>query len=97
VYAVTSFLGGFWYYLLDDDQLGYPVWYPAPVFDVVDGQVPSNWELGHHDVGGGRFFAVLSFPEWARDRFFYERLVDGDPAAVSTFERIVASLAPVDE
>jgi len=30
---------------------------------------------------------LFTFPEWARDRAFYERLLDGDQAAVDVFSQ----------
>jgi hypothetical protein len=30
---------------------------------------------------------LIAFREWASDRLFYERLVDGEEHAVATFER----------
>lgn len=88
VYAVTSFKGGLWYYILDDDGLGEPIWYPSPIFEIVDGRVPDHWRLGQHAVGDA-FRAILSFPEWSEDPHFYERLYDGDQIAVEAFRREV--------
>lgn len=95
VFAITSFAGGFWYYVLDDDGHSYPIWYPAPVFDVVSGRVPTGWVLGHHRAGDGGFVSILSFPAWASDPHFYEKLVDDDPAAVAVFDRVREAL-PTD-
>jgi hypothetical protein len=93
VFAITSFVGGFWYYVLDDDGHSYPIWYPAPVFDVVSERVPSGWVLGHHRVGGGGVTSILTFPAWASDPHFYEKLVDDEPTAVAVFDRVRDSLS----
>ena len=87
VHAITVFRGHTWYYVLDDNELPYPVWKLAELFDVSDGSLPSWWVTAYVRVGlGVEGYPVLSFPEWALDRFFYERLVDGDPTACSVFE-----------
>ncbi len=92
VFAISSFLGGFWYYVLDEDQHRYPVWYPAPVFDIVSEKVPEGWVLAHHRSKNGGVTSILSFPEWALDPHFYEKLVDDDPEAVAAFAQVRASL-----
>jgi hypothetical protein len=42
VYGVTTFLVGVWYYVLDGDRNPWPVWKPAPLFDIVDPQLPAG-------------------------------------------------------
>lgn len=94
VYAVTMFLGIPWYYVQDDDGLAWPTWVPAGMFEVLDGHLPASWILGYFRFAPNDQYPLISFPEWASDHHFYERLVDGDPDAV----RIYASRrAEVDE
>lgn len=86
VYAITTFKGSVWYYVFDDNELAYPVWRLAPLFEVGDPSLPDTWVYGYirkdpKEVG----FPLISFPEWALDHSFYERLVDGDEQAVTTF------------
>lgn len=85
VYGVTILLGITWYYILDDDELPWPVWAPAPLFDVIDGTLPNSWQFGYFRFSLEQQFPLLSFPEWAADHFFYERLVDGEEDAVRVF------------
>ena len=85
VYAITSFTGGFWFYVLDDDYLHWPIWYPSAVFDVSDSSLPNDWVVGQHLVNGGRVRTVLSYPAWANDPFYYEHLVDEESEAVEEF------------
>ncbi|GAB78172.1 hypothetical protein SAMN05421595_0693 [Austwickia chelonae] len=87
VFAVTVFLGTTWYYVMDDDGNPWPTWVPAALFDVEDGSISPTWCLGYFRFGRDDQYPILSFPEWAHDHQFYERLVDGDAAAVATFER----------
>ena len=86
VFALTLFLGGTWYFVLDDDNLDWPVWAPAELFEIVDGSLPVGWRVG--EVRGDRgLYPVISFEEWADDPGFYERLVDGEPRTVEIFKR----------
>jgi hypothetical protein len=85
VYAMTVFLCQNWYYICDDDKLYYPVWYPSSCFRVMSGKIPAIWEYDYQ--AGPPPQAVFSFPEWAHDDRFYERLTDKEPDAVATFNR----------
>lgn len=85
VFAVTIYLGMAWYYIFNDDGHPWPTWTPAPLFEVVDGAVPASWRLGYFNFSRENQYPILSFPEWAEDHTFYERLVDGDEAAVRVF------------
>lgn len=87
VFAVTVFLGTAWYYVLDDDGLDWPTWMPASLFEIADGSLPHAWKFGYVRYSQEDQKAILSFPEWADDPSFYERLVDRDPVAVEIFAR----------
>jgi hypothetical protein len=86
VYGVTQYLDHIWYYVFDDDNLPYPVWKPAALFEVADPRVPEGWCFVHRRLGD-KYTFLLSFREWAEDHYFYERLVDGDSATVEIFTR----------
>lgn len=85
VFAVTIFLGLAWYYILDDDGNSWPTWIPAPLFDVIDGGLPASWKIGYFKFSRENQYPILSFPEWADDQTFYERLVDGEATATQVF------------
>jgi len=85
VQAVTVHLGLAWYYVHDDDDLEWPIWYPATLFTLRDGEIPVGWVMGYVHLGAENQYPVLSFPGWANDRFFYERLVDGEDQAVRIY------------
>lgn len=89
VYAVTVSMGSAWYYLLDDDDQPWPTYSPSALFEITDGELPHSWRIGYfrHSVDIERQYPIISFPEWAEDRTFYERLVDGDSEAITVFER----------
>lgn len=90
VYAVTYFLGGPWIYIADDDFTYFPVWYPSPIFAIVDPRLSASWRAGLQGVG--RHEWVLTFREWADDPTYYERLVNHDDGVVSSFLRHKALL-----
>lgn len=85
VFAMTIYLGVAWYYIMDDDGHAWPTWVPAPLFEVVDGSLPASWRVGYFHFGREDQYPIVSFPEWAEDQQFYERLVDGDATAVRIF------------
>ncbi|WP_405062218.1 hypothetical protein OG474_11405 [Kribbella sp. NBC_01505] len=97
VYGITVLLGLTWYYVLNDDDLPWPVWAPAPLFEIVDGRFPASWQCGYFVFGRDNQYPLISFPEWATDYFFYERLVDGEPAARAIFDQRRREIEVIDE
>ena len=87
VFAVTVRLNMNWYYVIDNSGSSYPIWKPAVLFDIVDGSIPPSWRLGYFRFSHDRQYSILSFPEWAEDYHFYERLVDEEASAMEIFER----------
>jgi hypothetical protein len=88
VYAATAASGGMWYYLADDNELYYPVWYPAPLFGVVDGRLSRYWIYGYTLLERGEAdYPIFAFKEWATDPYFYDRLTDGDGPAVAIYQK----------
>ena len=88
VQAITVFLGWIWYYVIDDDNAPFPIWKPAPLFEVVEGYVPAGWRFAHlSNPYTGAPYPILSFPEWTNDVFFYDRLVSREASAVAAFTR----------
>lgn len=94
VFALTVFLGAAWYYVLDDDGHAWPTWSPAALFDVADGAIPIGWALGYFRLSPDEQYPLISFPEWAADHTFYERLVDGEQEAVRVFAARRAEIDP---
>ena len=84
VYAVALQNGKLWFYVADDNGLYYPMRYAAPLFEITDDRVPSAWHFrmtpGHLDHD-----ALFAIEEWVADRFFYDRLTDGNTAEVRLF------------
>lgn len=89
VYGLTVYLSHLWYYVCDDDFTHFPVWKPAPLFEIVDPRVSRYWEIncsldgrGESDTG-----IIVAYPEWARDPYYYEHLADNREAEVQIFSR----------
>lgn len=85
VYAITILKGHCWYFVFDRTSADYPKWNPAALFEVSDPSLPASWVFGYIRVPGREEYPVISFPEWALDGHFYERLVDGFGDATDTF------------
>jgi hypothetical protein len=87
VYALTLRRGHVWYYICDDRELGYPVWHPAPLFEVVDPTLSRYWIFAHGSPERDGD-VVFAFREWADDPGgYYDRLSDREPEATGTFRR----------
>jgi hypothetical protein len=86
VYAFTVLFGYIWYFICDENYSFYPVWNPSPLFIIVDHRLSRFWELNSF-IGGSAVETqtIVAFPEWAKDRLFYDRLTNGDMEAVRIF------------
>lgn len=80
--------GLFGYFLLPDEQMWYPDWYPVQNFEVLSGEASKYWRLSA-SLGQGlaESYIKLVFPEWASDDYFYDRLTDGVEADVRLWEK----------
>jgi hypothetical protein len=89
VYCITMLNNSIWYYILQDVELmDYPIWHPAELFEVVDSGMPSVWKFGIQENESNRLLQpMISFPEWASDIYYYDRLTDRDEEAVNIFRR----------
>ena len=65
--------------------------HPAQGCTVIDDTIPANWETSYDK---NNQWQITSFPEWTRDlggawkgSGFYERYINGDPKAVTTFKK----------
>jgi len=88
-YGFTVWQDHVWLYVCDDDypSLWYPTMHPAALFRVLDPHLSKYWVFGHHpDTPGKRHLFVVSFPEWAGDQEFYERLLDRSEPDIRIFQ-----------
>lgn len=63
----------------------FPVSVSSSDVDIVDDRLSKYWVYGHCDTG--EWSAVISFPEWAEDFFFYQNLVEGKRGAGQIFRK----------
>lgn len=92
VYAVLAMEqwsdGGIRVYLHTVGESNYPYPYPVEMFEVVDATVTTSWCVTFFEQQSlGMSIKRISFPEWAHDDFFYERLVDGDEAVIAIYKQ----------
>jgi hypothetical protein len=82
---------GLWVYLHSVAASDYPYPYPLELFDFSDERIPAGWMLRVDATRQHVVFKRAAFVEWMADEQFYERLVDGDPEAISAYNRARAS------
>src|SRR5690242_9918866 len=64
VYAVlVSSAYGAWYYIRDENFVWFPIWNPAPLFEITDGAQPTCWRAGPHLLGDEKAL-LIAYPEW---------------------------------
>jgi len=85
--CITMWRDNVWYYIIDDNELYYPTWYPAELFEIIDFTMPFFWIFGLETAYKDRIYPIISFPEWANDLNFYEKLIGGDEEAIRIFNR----------
>jgi hypothetical protein len=75
-----------WFFIHDDDDLPWPIQYPAPAFSIVDARPSVHWRFrltqGHAD-----HYAILAMEPWAQDDHFYDRLTDGAERELTLFRQ----------
>lgn len=72
------------------DDIGYPAWYPANLFEVVDTYIPSDWIF---NIIEGESIYIIGPSYIAKNLTSYEAMVNLEPEAVKMFWTYVESLA----
>jgi hypothetical protein len=73
------------HYLLDPEEDGFPGWYPASLFKIVEGKLPSNWHFTFRQEPATRSIsAVWGYAELMSPSHF-EALVERNPEALGVF------------
>jgi hypothetical protein len=88
VFGIFFRAGVPWYLLCENSEDDYPIPFCFAFFELVDGSIGSGWclSLSNSNVGN---VAILP-DQWASDERFLERLVDGEPDAISYFNELKA-------
>ncbi|WP_239985116.1 hypothetical protein [Pseudomonas congelans] len=87
VYGIEFWENSPWYYLCVDVDDEYPKPYAADLFFVSNNKLSTHWQLGFCTNYNGSQVASLVFEEWAVDRRFYERLIDGGEIEFGVFKK----------
>ena len=87
VQALEQRDGGLWVFVHSVPSSEFPYPYPSEFFEIIIGMIPNGWMVQFGNDNGGTFLKRLSFPEWATDDTFYEKLVDDDVRAVDVYKR----------
>lgn len=87
VQAVEYLDDGLWFYLHTIEESEHPYPYASEFFVIEDSRFPDNWsaEVQRLDEETQKLKRI-SFDAWARDDAFFEKLVNGDPVAVSIYK-----------
>jgi hypothetical protein len=94
VYAIMMSHSHLWYYIYERDDKLYPIAYPAPLFDLIDGTFPPFWVMSviRHERSSVStpvlYVPFISHRLWVGDETIYKRLLDDDNEAVRIFETI---------
>lgn len=87
VQGIAVWAGHPFYYIYQDVSDNYPVPVYHGLFRVIDEMVSSYWSLAVNDRAEDSQNCYLLFSEWAEDFGLYERLLEGDPAAITLFAK----------
>lgn len=87
VYGLGRWAGLDGYYIADTDYSGYPMWYPAVFFQIVDPRSSRYWQpsIWTPPSRAGSWARVIL--PWAADHRLFEDLVNGEARAVAAFKR----------
>lgn len=70
----------------------YPKPYPSVFFESVDKRLSTYWMMNREVGRGGITHTSIVIKEWAEDRSFNERLIDGDQAVIDIFNMLRQSM-----
>lgn len=80
VYAMCLENNIFWYCICNENYTYYPIWYSYKLFEVIDNRLSRFWVFKNDDN-----FFIFTFPDWAKDRYFNDKLTDGIKEQVEIF------------
>jgi hypothetical protein len=87
VQAIELRDGGVWFFIHTVKASCFPYPYPAEYFAIVDGTISSLWSAKFADGPDGATLKRLSFPEWANDDSFYEKLIGEDVNCLALYQQ----------
>jgi hypothetical protein len=84
--------GGIRVYVHSLKECSFPSPYPLELFDILDSVIPKDWIVNAISDSTNNTYIIFSFKEWALDKMFYERLVEGDPEYTAIYEKYFSEL-----
>jgi hypothetical protein len=87
VYEMALFNGGLILLVVDDTRR--PHWYPAELFDLQEGPMPSTWRFAVRASDDSGTQAVWGHERLVLDEEFEDAITEQDPDALVTFWRDV--------
>lgn len=84
VFAIEFMRGGIWIYI-EVASRDFPVPYPIEFFDVVDSNLPADWNCRTPYRPGT--LAIVSFKEWTDNTNFYESLLDNSESELFIYSK----------
>lgn len=85
VQAVEYIDNGIWFQLHSIEVSEHPYPYASEFFVIEDSSLPKEWRAKFTVKDGNIMLKRITFPEWAEDDLFYEKLVDGESEYVSKY------------
>lgn len=76
-YALSVFDDTMCFCICDEVYDFYPLWYSSILFEITDNRLSRFW-IGGCREEKNRILPFLSFPEWVKDPYFFEKLIEGD-------------------
>jgi len=86
VQAIEQRDGGLWLFIHSVPSSKFPYPYPSEFFEIASALIPDGWVAQFRTSSLGTVLKRLSFPEWATDDTFYEKLVDEDSRAIEAYK-----------
>ena len=88
VYGITTIKKHFWY-LIDVDDLPYPMYYPSALFKIIDGRLSRYWQVaeGQDDEDNSTPIIKFGFKELVEDEFFYGEYLEDYPKNLEVFQK----------
>lgn len=78
-----------WFLVCEEDNDDYPTPHLGAFFNIVDGEIPVEWEFTTTTTNVGNIGILPK--RWARDPYFMEKLVNGEADALNYFRQLKAS------
>ena len=70
-------------YIIEDNSFdSYPFWFPLDMFEIIDYRISKYFHYGYsqviENVSDIGIVPILTFKEWAEDKYFWNQLFDSD-------------------